>query len=135
MKNTDKNSPSNNGGRKSRGKANKRAEDIPVGDKYQNSNIHYGPGQLAETLRMGNQQPSEYYDVNGIRYIRQDLVPDKMDKIMDRIATAQEVQANFYKKYDGMIAPLMEMAEKAIKEQIAKMKSKSRSPLKPFNHL
>ena len=70
-------------------------------------------------------QAMEVINVDGIRYIREDLVPQKMESIMERIAVAQEKQSEFYAKYDAQIAPLMDMVEKTIKEQIGKIKSKN----------
>ena len=53
------------------------------------------------------EKPRDWYSVNGVRYLREDLVTVKVDNIMERIAVAQEVQADFYKKWDKIIEPLM----------------------------
>lgn len=60
-------------------------------------------------------RPADSYDVDGIRYIREDLLQSKMESIMERIAVAQETQATFYKKYDKFVEPLMKMCERQIK--------------------
>lgn len=80
--------------------------------------------QLKDADSGTKENPQDWYTVNGIRYIREDLVTAKADFFMERIAVAQEKQAAFYEKYDAMIAPLMKMADKAVREQIAKMKRK-----------
>lgn len=57
-------------------------------------------------------QKPDYFDVNGVKYLREDLVNKKMDAIMERIATALETQASFCKKWDGMLEPLKGLMEK-----------------------
>lgn len=79
------------------------------------------------------EKPQDWYNVNGIRYLREDLVTAKVDNIMERIAIAQETQANFYKKYDKMMSPLIDTYMKTIAEQVEIMKRRGGSHKFPFS--
>ena len=70
-------------------------------------------------------QAMEVINVDGDRYIREDMVESKMEKIMERIAVAQETQAAFYNKYDKMMSPLIDTYMAEITKSVAKLKKKS----------
>lgn len=52
-------------------------------------------------------QPQDWYTVDGVKYLREDLVNQKMEGIMERMAKALETQVEFIKKWDK---PMQEMS-------------------------
>ena len=51
--------------------------------------------QLQDALRPNN---ADWYTVDGVKYLREDLVNQKMDGIMERIAKALETQTEWLMK-------------------------------------
>lgn len=53
--------------------------------------------------------PNDMYAVDGVKYIREDLVNQKMDATMERIAKALETQVEFLKKWDKPMGEMSKM--------------------------
>lgn len=66
-------------------------------------------------------QVRDIYEVDGVRYIREDLVPEKMEAIMERIAIAQETQTAFYKRWERKMDTLWDLLEKGLKKSMSKI--------------
>ena len=52
---------------------------------------------------------ADVYEMDGVRYIREDLVQDKMSSIMERIAVALEKQLAMYERMEKMMNPMMKV--------------------------
>lgn len=55
---------------------------------------------------------ADVYEMDGVKYIREDLVHKKMESIMERIAIAHEAQAEFYKRWEKKMEPVIELMVK-----------------------
>lgn len=63
---------------------------------------------------------TDWFTVDGVKYLREDLVDNQMVSIMERIAKSIEVQTSFYVKWDKSMDSVAEMA----KEIFVKYKKK-----------
>lgn len=52
---------------------------------------------------------ADVYEMDGVRYIHEDLIQDKMSSIMERIAVAQEKQCAMYERMEKMMNPMMKV--------------------------
>lgn len=62
-------------------------------------------------------EKADVYEMNGVRYIREDLVQRKMDSIMERIAISQEKQAAFYERWEEQMKPMIKIINKMVKSK------------------
>lgn len=70
--------------------------------------------QIKKSLKVQENIPDTYH-VNGIVYVREDLMNSKVNSIMERIAVGVETQAEFYKKYDKEMNFLMMTLRKKLR--------------------
>lgn len=74
------------------------------------------PRRIVEELKtVRSRSLQDSYLVDGVRYIREELVQSKMESIMERIAVAQEEQLKLYQWVHKRMEPMMKIIEMNIK--------------------